>query len=287
MKSEIFDHRRCELGEGPFWHPERQQLFWFDIIGGNLHTVEDGAAKTWSFDRHASAAGWVSQDELLIATERDLVLFNLTTGEEAFVAELDADNPDTRSNDGRADPWGGFWIGTMGKSAQPQAGGIHRFFRGELRLLYPRITIPNAICFSPSGDFAYFADTATRQVLRQSLDPANGWPQGDPEVWLDLTAEGLNPDGAVVDAQGNLWNAQWGAARVACYDPMGHFIEAISFDAVHTSCPAFGGPKLSTLFCTTAMEALDEDELSSSTAHGKTFVAEDVATGQREHQVIL
>lgn len=286
-EARLFDATRCDLGEGPLWHPERQQLFWFDVTQNRLHTVEDGATRTWTFDRRISAAGWVTNDELLIASERDLFLFDLTSGKDSTVAALEADDTTTRSNDGRVDPWGGMWIGTMGKSAEPQAGAIYRYYRGELRKLFPRITISNAISFCPNGDFAYFTDTPTRQVLRQALNPADGWPQGDPAVWLDLRDEGLNPDGAVVDAQGNFWNAQWGAHRVACYDPMGHFIEAVAFPPAHTSCPAFGGKDLSTLFCTSAKEGLTAEEIEENTTHGQTFAANDIATGQAEHRVIL
>ncbi|NRB00952.1 MAG: SMP-30/gluconolactonase/LRE family protein [Rhodobacteraceae bacterium] len=287
MTVTILDDTRCALGEGPLWHPERGQFFWFDILGNRLHTVEGGQSQFFQFDRNVSAAGWVSRDEMLIASETDFFLFNLTTGTQTRVVALEDDRAETRSNDGRVDPYGGFWIGTMGKNAEPQAGAIYRYYRGEVRKLFPRISIPNAMCFSPGGDFAYFCDTPTGQVMRQALDPANGWPQGDPEVWLDLRAESLNPDGSVVDAQGNFWNAQWGAHRVACYDPQGHFIEAVEFPAAHTSCPAFGGPELSTLFCTSAQQGLSAADIVALPTNGATFSVADVATGQAEHQVIL
>lgn len=283
----IHDSTQCELGEGPLWHPERHQLFWFDILERRLLTVENAETRTWSFDRVVSAAGWVNHNELLIASERDLFLFDLETGQETPVAPLEADNPETRSNDGRADPWGGFWIGTMSKSAEHGAGSIYRYYRGEVRRLFPGISIPNAICFSQDGAFAYFADTPNRQIMRQRLGTSDGWPEGKPEVWIDMRPDGHNPDGAVIDAQGNLWNAQWGAHRVACYDPMGHFIEAVDFPAAHTSCPAFGGPSLSTLFCTSAREHLSAEALEITPEHGMTFSVADVSTGQAEHRVIL
>ena len=149
MTYQIFDNRPCDLGEGPLWHPERQQLFWFDITNSLLRSRDDDHALEWRFDRMVSAAGWVDRDHLLIASERDLVLFDLRTEAETLVIDLEADNPITRSNDGRIDPLGGFWIGTMGKEAEAGAGAIYRFYRGELRRLYPDISIPNAISFAP------------------------------------------------------------------------------------------------------------------------------------------
>lgn len=288
MTMTVFDDRQCHLGEGPLWHPERGQLFWFDIIGKTLHTRENDAPRSWTFDWIVSAAGWSDRDHLLIATEQSLVRFNIETGDHSEVAPLEADSSGTRCNDGRADPFGGFWIGTMGKSAEKEAGAIYRYYRGEVRKLFPNISIPNAICFSPDGRTAYFADTAVSKVWRIGLGQADGWPEGDPEVFLDLDADGLNPDGAVIDADGVMWQAQWGAARVAAYRPDGSFVRAIDVPAPHSSCPAFGGDDLTTLFCTTARQGMDEDALAAQPESGMTFTAgPGVAKGQAEHRVII
>jgi len=285
--SAIYDDTACELGEGPLWHPQRGQLYWFDILNRRLHTRERDRTRTMQFDEHVSAAGWVDDTHLLIASETRLFVFDLERETSRDVAPLEADDSATRSNDGRADPWGGFWIGTMGKAAEPGAGAIYRFHGGEVRKLHPDITIPNSICFSPDRRYAFFTDTPTGRILRQPLAAADGWPEGEPDLWLDLSAEVLHPDGAVVDAAGNLWGAQWGAWRVACYDPDGTFVRAVDFGAAHTSCPAFGGPDLTTLFCTTALENLSAADREKSRSHGMTFAAENVAAGQPEHRVRL
>ncbi len=273
---QVFDDRVCALGEGPLWHPKRQELFWFDILGKRLLSK----SQIWEFDEHVSSAGWVDEDTLLMASESALWRFDIRLGERERVVPLEADNPATRSNDGRADPFGGFWIGTMGKAAEPRAGAIYRYYRGELRKLYPDITVSNAICFSPDGSHAYFADTWTRRVMRQVLDD-HGWPKGEPEEFLDLREDGLNPDGAVVDAGGGFWNAQWGASLVACYDADGSCLHAVEVPATQASCPAFGGPHLSTLFVTSAADGVDEGQ------GGMTFAIELDVKGQAEHQVIL
>lgn len=281
MIAEIYSATSCRLGEGPLWHPERAQLFWFDILGKRMLTVEDGAERIWQFDECHSAAGWVDRDTLLLASETGLWRFELATEERALLCPLEADNPVTRSNDGRADPWGGFWIGTMGFNAEQAAGAIYRYYRGKLRKLVADVTISNAICFAPDRSCAYYTDTVVGKIMRQPLAAATGWPEGEAEVFLDLSDEDFGADGAVVDAAGNLWNAQWGAGRVACYSPEGALLEKISVRTPQTSCPAFGGANLSTLYITTAADGLDTPPA------GQTFVAETSAVGQREHQIIL
>lgn len=287
MTAEVFDSTACQLGEGPLWHPERGQLFWFDIVGCRLHTRDGSGPRTWSFGENVSAAGWVSRDELLIASETQLFLFEVETGRSHHVAPLEADIPATRSNDGRADPWGGFWIGTMGKKAEPGLGSIYRYYRGEVRRLYPDISITNAICFAPDRSVAYWTDTNVGIIMRQRLDADTGWPEGAPEAWLTLDPKSSRPDGAVVDAAGNLWNAQWGGHRVACYAPDGTLLRAVEFPAAHTSCPAFGGDDMSTLFCTSARQGLPDEALAAEPRNGMTFMARGIARGQAEHRVIL
>jgi len=276
---QVFSDIACALGEGPLWHPERRELFWFDILGKMLYR-KGKTEDSWGFDEHVSAAGWVDRDRLLIASETALWEFDVTTGAQEFLVGLESDTAMTRSNDGRADPHGGFWIGTMGKAAEPYAGAIYRYHRGRLKQLFDKITVSNSICFSPDGKIAYFTDTFTRRIQRVELDEA-GWPVGRPEVFVDLRPEGLNPDGSVVDGLGNLWNAQWDASRVACYAPDGAFLRAVAVPARQTTCPAFGGADMKSLFVTSAAQDVDEAQ------GGMTFVTELDVMGQCEHQVIL
>ncbi len=282
MTAFVVSDTRCQLGEGALWHPQRQSLFWFDILGKTLFENAPSGQRQWTFDRCVSAAGWLDKNRLLIATARDLITFDLESGAETHLLPLEADDPVTRSNDGRADPYGGFWIGTMGYNLEPGAGAIYRYYRGTLRKLYAAITVSNAICFSPDGRHAYFTDTPTRVIKRVALDN-EGWPTGDPENWLDLNADGLNPDGAVVDADGNFWNAQWGAERVARYNAEGQFAQAYAFPASQISCPCFGGTHLSTLFATSAAVGAPDCEQQA----GQTFGYETTFRGQAEHRVIL
>lgn len=282
----IYDDRRCELGEGPIWHPERNQLFWFDIKGQRMLSVERGVPRHWLFPELVSAAGWVSRDVMLIAGERDLFLFDVESEEIESLVDLESDNRQTRSNDGRADPHGGFWIGTMGKRAEPGAGAIYRFYKGQLKRLFAGITIPNAICFTADGRTAHFTDTVTKKVMRVGLD-SEGWPDTTPEVYLDLTGEPSGPDGAVIDAEGAMWLAQWGAGRVSVFAPDGQLLRQVAFGAPHTSCPAFGGPGLKTLFCTSALQNMDAAARAKFAHAGKTFTAKEVGQGQAEHRVLI
>jgi len=279
----VFDDTVCALGEGPLWHPERRCFFWFDILNKSLFCRGGDGRKKWQFDDHVSAAGWIDENHLLIASETCLFSFDLGTSKQEVLCPFEPGNRVTRSNDGRADPFGGFWIGSMGRNAEKYAGAIHRFYRGELRTLFTGITVANSICFSPDGLFAYYADTWARVIMRQPLGQ-EGWPVGVAEVHVDLREDGYFPDGSVVDRQGNIWNAQWGASRVAGYDTRGRFVHEFTFDTPQITCPAFGGDELTTMVVTSAADGLDGDEKGVA---GMTFSVQAAIPGQAEHRVIL
>lgn len=285
--SRVFDPTPCLLGEGPLWHPERRQLFWFDIPGHKLLTRQAGQTRHWQFGECVSAAGWVSGTTILVAAASELFTFDLETEGRNHIAPLEAANPMTRSNDGRADPFGGFWISTIGLNCEPGAGAIYRYYRGELRRLFAGITIPNAISFDPEGQFALYCDSTERVIHKVALDPAHGWPRGETGIFIDMRAHRWEPDGAVIDLDGNFWNAQWGAGRVAIYDRAGKFLDELRLPARQATCPAFGGAELSELFVTSAARGLTEEELAARPESGMTFVAATGARGQAEHRVSL
>lgn len=280
MSATVFDDRACELGEGALWHPERQQFFWFDILGRRLLSRDGMGALEWRFDRMVSAAGWVDRDRLMVATETGLALLDLTTGKLADLIAVEADQHATRSNDGRADRQGGFWFGTMGKSAQDGAGAIYRFYRGKLRKLFDAVSIPNSICFSPDGRWAHFGDTARGLVWRQPLD-AEGWPDGERQVFLDVSAWDSGADGAVMDAEGGFCCAFWGQGAVLRFDTAGQQTHRFEVGGRHCSCPAFGDR--GQMLVTTALENIADPDAGQ----GLTYLVRHDLPSLPEPRVLL
>lgn len=286
MGAEVFDDRFCALGEGPLWHPVRQSLFWFDIDNKVMYEKAiGGARREYHFDRTVTAAGLLADPgRLFVASERDLFVYGLETGTEDILCPLDAENPVTRSNDGRADPYGGFWIGTMGYKAEPQQGAIYRYYKGEVRKLFDQITVSNAICFAPDKSVAYYTDSRTKLIKRVALD-GDGWPASAPEDFLDFRSQHFGPDGAVCDTHGNLWSAQWMGARVAVFAPDGTPGDVHLFPTSLTTCPAFGGPDLRDLFVTTAGAHLPHPLKGTQAEAGFVFRVQNAGQGREEYRV--
>ena len=243
---------------------------------------DNKGALSWQFDEQVSAAGWIDHTHLLIASESKLFQFNIDLSIQRKICSLEKGNLLTRSNDGRADPWGGFWIGTMGKRAEPGAGGIYRFYKGKIKKLVSKVTIPNSICFSQDKKHAFYSDTATKLIMKQTLDH-DGWPEGDSTIFINMKQDGLNPDGAIVDSQGQLWNAQWGASRVSYYSPNGKLLDSIKLPVLLPTCPAFGGSDYKDLFVTSATENL----VYPTKFDGTVQMIKTKFKGQPEHRIIL
>jgi sugar lactone lactonase YvrE len=152
--------------------------------------------------------------------------------------------------------------------------------------LYADVTIPNAICFSPSGEVGYFADTASNILYRVPLDAATGLPIGDPAPFVRHEGVG-GIDGAVVDADDFIWNARWGGGCVDVYDTNGRRLRSLRVPARQSSCPAFVGRDFSRLLVTTAWEGMDAAAREADPEHGRTFILDVASRGRAEPDVRL
>jgi sugar lactone lactonase len=278
----------CHLGEGPTYDAATDTAWWFDIRESKLFQAQlgSGQVRHHLLGRMASALGRIDAERQLIVAEDGLYIRNVADGVLSLYLALEADNAATRSNDARVHPSGTFWIGTMGRKAERGAGAIYALHRGEIRLLFPNVTIPNAICFSPDGGTGYFADSAEGVLYRVALDAGTGLPSGGPEVLLRQRGAG-EFDGAVVDADGLIWNACWGGGCVDVYSAQGALLRSIAVPARQTSCPAFVGPDLSRLLVTSAWQDMDETARAADPGHGQTFLLEVGAHGRAEPDVRL
>jgi sugar lactone lactonase YvrE len=285
----ILSDWHCHLGEGCTYDPATDTAWWFDILERTLFEADlaSGVVSSHALPLMASVLAFIDDNSQLLATENGLYIRDIADGRLALQMPLEADNAATRSNDGRVHPCGALWIGTMGRKAEKGAGAIYHFFQGELRRLYAGITIPNAICFSPDGATAYFTDSSEGILYRVAIDPANALPAGDPAPLFDHRGGTGGLDGAVVDAEGLIWNARWGGSCIDVYTPEGGRVRTIKVPAKQPSCPVFVGRDFDRLLVTTAWEGMDAHARAADINHGRTFILDVGARGRPEPRIRL
>lgn len=274
---------RCTLGEGPQWDAKNKRLYWCDILGKQLHWLSPSSGESgyYPLDHRVSLATPLEEGGLLLVGENRLSRFDPSSGSVETFCDFEADNPLTRSNDARVDRHGSLWLSSMGKAAEKGAGSLYRLHRGQLALLRSNLTVPNAICFSENGEFAWFTDTAAGVVMRWALD-RDGWPTGEPVPWADFSSVLGNPDGAVMDSEGCLWLALWGAGQVVRIDHEGQIIARVELPVSQPSCPAFAGPNLTTLYITTAQEGFSAAQLAQEPTAGSLYAVDTGIAGLAE-----
>ncbi|AKI01695.1 gluconolactonase [Hoeflea sp. IMCC20628] len=285
----ILNTPACILGEGPTYDPHTGTAWWFDILGCKLveYVLASDTATIHDLPEMGSVLARVDGERQVIATETGLHLRDIASGKLELITPIEADNTITRSNDGRVHACGALWFGTMGKKAEPGAGAIYHVARGVVATLFPDISIPNAICFSPDGSIAYFTDTADGRLMRVAIDPATALPVSEPMVFFDHRGGDGGLDGAVCDQDGVIWNARWGPGCVDAYSPEGKRIISLKVPAGKTTCPAFVGPNADRLLVTSASEGMSAEQLASDPGAGSTFLLEHPVKGRFEPDYIL
>lgn len=272
-----------ELGEGPTYDRQTGTAWWFNIKGQELHELhlESGRKTIHPLPFLGSVLATIDPARQLIASDQGLFIRDIASYRLSLFTTIE-DKPENRSNDGRVHPCGALWIGTMGRNAEKHSGAIYHVAGNRVTKLFSNITIPNAICFSPDGATAYFADSDVNHLMRVNIDPATALPLGDAVVLADEAGTPGGIDGAVCDADGLIWNARWGAGAVEVYKPDGRKVARYAVPATQPSCPAFVGFKAARLLVTSAWQDMDDAARTADPDAGKTFDLGVEVTGRFE-----
>jgi sugar lactone lactonase YvrE len=246
---------RAQLGECPLWSPTEQRLYWVDIDGRSVHRFDPATGADEHVEvpgRPASLALMRSPGALLVALEGRLGLLAFEDGAWQDWITLEPEGQGNRLNDGRCDPAGRFWVGSMfdpaaGKHA---TGSLYRVEpNGATTVARTGIGVPNGTAFSPDGRTMYFADTHLDVVWQYDYDADSGEATNE-RVFLDFSGLPGHPDGACVDAEGGYWIACVFGSAVLRVTPDGRVDRRVTLPILKPTMPAFGGPSQSTLFIT-------------------------------------
>jgi len=203
----------------------------------------------------------MSHGRLLVALRDEIVTFDPISESFHAVARIEASDPEMRCNDGRCDRQGRFWFGTMHNVTRAPEGSLYCLDReGTCTKFFSGIHIPNSLSWSPDSRTMYFADSLSYSIYRYAFEAGAGVPS-DQQLFAKTTEPAI-PDGSCVDADGYLWNAEYGGWRLTRYAPDGSVDRTIALPVENPTSCTFGGPNLDVLYVTTASQRLSADELA-------------------------
>lgn len=274
MNLEQLTTQPATLGEGPCWHQVEQVLYWIDIYGKKLHRFNPatGTHEDWDMGQMIGTVAPRAKGGLIVALENGIAFFDPETGSLDHQDPID-EHPETRFNDGKCDPSGRFWVGSMDnvQEARP-LGKLYRIDHdGSVHVMAEKITISNGLAWNPDRTTMFYIDSPTKCIVAFDYQDATGEISNKRSV-IKLNDEQGWPDGMTIDSEGMIWLAHWAGQRVCRWNPeTGQVLEMIPTPAPHTSCCCFGGPELKDLYITTARKGLTAEQLEAHPLSGHLF----------------
>lgn len=266
------------LGESPCWLPDERVLLWVDIPGRQLNEWRpaDGRHRQWPLPTEAGCCIPQPGGALLLPMRDGLWRFDRSSGGRERLAPPPYDPKTERFNDGKADPQGRLWVGTIYEPRDPAAAALYRWWRGKLERMAGDVTVSNGLAWSPDGGTMYWSDTKAHVVRAFDFNGEDGSLSRQREFvrfaprlpGAGLDGYGGRPDGAAVDQAGAYWVAMFEGQRLLRLSPRGDVLRELPLPVRCPTMPCFGGDDLRTLFLTTSRENRPADELAAQPLAG-------------------
>ncbi|UVW27841.1 SMP-30/gluconolactonase/LRE family protein [Massilia sp. H6] len=289
-KFEVVHDTPMLVGESATWHEVESALYWVDINGLTVNRVHPASGKftSWKMGSEPSALAVDGDNNLVVATRHGLICLNTTSGKETPVADAPYDASIVRFNDGRVDPAGRFWIGTMYEPRDQPAAEMYVLERGRLRRAWAGgMTNSNGLAWSLDGRTMFHADTTSHRIDCYDFDPATG-VQSNARTLLTFSTDksaadyGGRPDGATLDSEGAYWVAMFEGGRVLRIAPDGKILRELALPVRCPTSVAFGGADLRTLYITSASHGRSAQELATYPLSGKVLSIRVDVAGREE-----
>lgn len=279
----------ADLGECPRWHGAEKKLYWVDIQRCTLHRFDPltGCNETQLLPAPAGCFAFMENGGLLLGMKDGFALLRAWGGNpEPYGAQFLAGRPDLRMNDGRTDPSGRFWAGSVNTAKSAEDATLYRLDHdGSVHAIENGMLTCNGAAFDASGTRFFHADTPSHALRCYDADSVTGTLHNRRIFHQFLHGKG-RPDGGSVDAEGYYWSALFDGGRVVRLAPDGEIVETVHLPVSRPTMIAFGGEDLRTAYVTTARTGLDANRLAREPLAGSIFSFRVATPGLVEHPYI-
>jgi sugar lactone lactonase YvrE len=282
------------VGEGPFWDDREGRLWWVDITARALLAWRSGeaGARRWPMPDFPASVVLCRSGGALVALRDGLYRFDPANGALAVFCRPDAERPDNRSNEGKCDSSGRFWLGTMQSNLNPDGSGCDiTASTGALYCVHPdgrftrevdHLGLSNTLAWSADGRTLHFGDTLANCIFAFDCDPETG-RLANRRVFSDAPLPGAC-DGSAIDAEGYLWNARFGGGCLVRFAPDGRVDRTVPLPVTNPTSCCFGGADLRTLYVTSARFGLSERQLADNPHEGALLALRTDLPGTPSHR---
>jgi sugar lactone lactonase YvrE len=263
------------LGEGPVWDIKTATLCWVDILNGRIHeySPETKSLRTIEVQETVGAIAVCTDGNFVAALQHGFAMIERNNGRVKKIADPEGQLPGNRFNDGKCDPAGRFWAGTMAYSEQAGAGNLYMLQKNlAVQTRIRGVTVSNGMAWSGDQKTFYYIDTPTGEVV--AYDYENDMAEiSNKRTVIKIAGEDGWPDGMTIDREGMLWIAHWDGWQLTRWDPQsGEKLTGIQLPAARITSCTFGGENLEDIYITSARTGLSENELEAQPLAGAVFV---------------
>lgn len=274
-KAELCYEIKSKLGEGAFWDHQEQRLYWVDIEGKKVHLFDPSKNTNTTFDTPSRVGTIVpkNKEEAVIALEDGIYMINTSNGEITLLSDVESDMMFNRFNDGKCDPNGNLWIGSMHLDQSAPKASLYKVDeKGLAKKMLDSVTISNGIVWTRDRRTMYYIDTPTGHIRAFDFDADHSTISNERVVVIIPESLGFG-DGMAIDAEDKLWVGLWNGNAVARFDPIsGELIEKIEVPAHNVTSCSFGGNNFDTLYITTSSLDMTEKEKMKYPFAGSLFM---------------
>ena len=266
----INGHDQC--GEGAFWNAVTNRIVWVDILGKLLHQFDpaSGVHTSVNVGSHVGTAVPRARGGIVCAVQNGIVAVS-EDGRIQSLVEIEADRPQNRFNDGKADPQGRLWAGTMGYDATQPTGTLYRINANlSVHAVLDGIRISNGLDWTADQSRMYYIDSPTHRIDVFDYEPAEG-QIANRRMLVETSPDLGLPDGMTLDAEGYLWVAYYGGWGLRRYAPDGSLDREIKLPVAQVTTCAFGGPDYADLYITSAAQRMTRAQLAEQPLAGALF----------------
>ncbi len=274
LKASVLINTKARLGEGALWNHKTQEFYWVDIEKKELHIYNptEDKDRTYALPSKVGTVVPYQKDKVILALEDGVYTFNTENSALTPYVLIDQAGKNVRFNDGKCDPAGRFWVGTMDNKCESPIGNLYMVREdGTYKTPLDSITISNGIVWNAAKNKMYYIDTPTHQIVSFDYNNTNG-QISNRKIAVTIDEKTGSPDGMAIDENNHLWVGLWNGGAVACFDPeTGEMIKKVEVPAHNVTACAFTGPKLDILYITTASEDMTEEEQKKYPLAGSVF----------------